>query len=298
MRARARRPPGEIVAAMGGDGLTGAVAGELRDGAGVLAVLPGGRGNDFARKLGIPADPVAACALLRGAERRIDLAAVGGRTYLGILSAGPGLRRQPARQREPRCRSAPRVYAYAALRALATWKPARWTVTVDGETREFDGYCVAVSNSGVYGSGMYLVPDAELDDGLLDVVLVEDVPKRRYLANLPKVFKGTHLDEPGPAPPARPQRLLPRPTGRSRPTRTATRSPSCPPPSTSSPARCACWRRDGAARRRAGGRPRRRRPRPRDRPRRRHVAARARCSRAWSRTRSSGSPAGCRAAAS
>ena len=49
---------------MGGDGLTGAVAGELRDGAGVLAVLPGGRGNDFARKLGIPADPVAACALL------------------------------------------------------------------------------------------------------------------------------------------------------------------------------------------------------------------------------------------
>ena len=103
-RASARaapRPPGEIVAAMGGDGLTGAVAGELRDGAGVLAVLPGGRGNDFARKLGIPADPVAACALLRGAERRIDLAAVDGRTYLGILSAGPGLRRQPAREREP-----------------------------------------------------------------------------------------------------------------------------------------------------------------------------------------------------
>src|SRR3954469_13556171 len=66
---------GEIVAAMGGDGLTGAVAGELRDGAGVLAVLPGGRGNDFARKLGIPADPVAACDLLEtGAERRVDLA--------------------------------------------------------------------------------------------------------------------------------------------------------------------------------------------------------------------------------
>src|SRR5215207_8278346 len=65
-----------------------AVAGELRDGAAALAVLPGGRGNDFARKLGIPADPVAACALLRGQERRIDLAAVNGRTYLGILSAG------------------------------------------------------------------------------------------------------------------------------------------------------------------------------------------------------------------
>jgi diacylglycerol kinase family enzyme len=44
---------------------------------------------------------------------------------------------------------------------------------------------------------MYLVPDARLDDGLLDVVLVEGVPKHRYLANLPKVFKGTHLQEPG-----------------------------------------------------------------------------------------------------
>ena len=56
---------------------------------------------------------------------------------------------------------------------------------------------MAVSNSGVYGSGMYLVPDADLEDGLLDVVIVSDVSKRRWLANLPKVFKGTHLDEPG-----------------------------------------------------------------------------------------------------
>ena len=194
--ARAAAAAGEIAAAMGGDGLTGAVAGELRDGAGVLAVLPGGRGNDFARKLGIPADPVAACALLGNAEKRIDLAAVGDRTYLGILSAG--LDSDANRlANENTLPLGTAVYAYAALRALAAWKPARWTVTVDGETREFDGYTVAVSNSGVYGSGMYLVPDADLEDGLLDVVIVSDVSKRRWLANLPKVFKGTHLDEPG-----------------------------------------------------------------------------------------------------
>src|SRR5436309_13956664 len=87
--ARAARDAGEVAAAMGGDGLTGAVAGELRDGAGVLAVLPGGRGNDFARKLGMPHDPVAACELLvDGAERQIDLALADGAVYLGILSAG------------------------------------------------------------------------------------------------------------------------------------------------------------------------------------------------------------------
>src|SRR3954451_23208700 len=87
--ARGARDAGEIVAAMGGDGITGAVAGELRDGAGLLAILPGGRGNDFARKLGIPHDPVAACELLdSGRERRVDIADAGSTSFLGILSAG------------------------------------------------------------------------------------------------------------------------------------------------------------------------------------------------------------------
>src|SRR5215470_2790398 len=82
--ARGARDAGELVAAMGGDGITGAVAGELRDGAGLLAILPGGRGNDFARKLGIPRDPVQACELLEsGIERRVDLADAAGIAFLG-----------------------------------------------------------------------------------------------------------------------------------------------------------------------------------------------------------------------
>ena len=57
---------------------------------------------------------------------------------------------------------------------------------------------MAVANSGVFGGGMYLVPDAALDDGLLDVVLIgEHRPSAASCANLPKVFKGTHVDEPG-----------------------------------------------------------------------------------------------------
>ena len=68
--ARAACDNGEICAAMGGDGIVGAVAGELRDGAGLLAVVPGGRGNDFARKLGIPFDPVEAVALLETGEEK------------------------------------------------------------------------------------------------------------------------------------------------------------------------------------------------------------------------------------
>jgi YegS/Rv2252/BmrU family lipid kinase len=194
--ARGARDAGEIAAAMGGDGLTGAVAGELRDGAGLLAVLPGGRGNDFARKLGIPSDPVAACELIAaGRERRIDLAEVDGRTYLGIASAGLDSDVQVIAN-STRLRLGPPVYLYGTLRALASWKPARWDVAVDGTPLTFTGYSVAVANTGVFGGGMYLAPDARVDDGVLDVVLLEQTSRTRYLRCLPKVFKGTHVHEP------------------------------------------------------------------------------------------------------
>jgi len=195
--ARATLAQGEVAAAMGGDGLISAVAGELRHTDGVLAVLPGGRGNDFARKLGLGGDPVAACDVLaEGREQRIDVADIDGRAYLGIASSGldsdAGDLANATRLKLGRL-----VYVYATLRAVRAWRPARWEVVIDGEARLFTGYSVAVANSGVFGGGMHLAPEAKLDDGLLDVVMIGDVPKRSYLAALPKVFTGTHVREPG-----------------------------------------------------------------------------------------------------
>jgi YegS/Rv2252/BmrU family lipid kinase len=194
---RATVAAGEVAAAMGGDGLISAVAGELRHTEGVLAVLPGGRGNDFARKLGLGGDPVAACGVLAaGCEQRIDVADIDGRAYLGIASSGldsdAGDLANATRLRLGRL-----VYVYATLRAVAAWRPARWEVVIDGRPRSFTGYSVAVANSGVFGGGMYLAPEAKLDDGLLDVVMIGDRPKRAYLAALPKVFTGAHVREPG-----------------------------------------------------------------------------------------------------
>src|SRR4051794_41962491 len=89
--AREAREKQEIVAAMGGDGITGAIAGELRDSEGVLAVLPGGRGNDFARKLGIPFDPAEAVKLLlEGEERRGGPPGAPRRGLPGAPSGGGG----------------------------------------------------------------------------------------------------------------------------------------------------------------------------------------------------------------
>jgi YegS/Rv2252/BmrU family lipid kinase len=194
--AREARDAGDLVAAMGGDGLTGAVAGELRDGRAALAVLPGGRGNDFARKLGIPSDPVAASALIvDGHERRIDLADAGGVGFLGILSAGIDSDVSEI-SNTSRLPLGTYIYIYGALRGLWAWREASWQVTVDGETTAFDGYSVAVCNSGVFGGGMYLAPDASMEDGLLDVVMIGRQSKLAYLRGLPRVFKGTHVRDP------------------------------------------------------------------------------------------------------
>jgi YegS/Rv2252/BmrU family lipid kinase len=195
--AREALAAGELAAAMGGDGLAGAVAGEFTGADGVMSLLPGGRGNDLARKLGIGHDPVAAVGLLAaGKERRIDVARAGGRVFVGILSAGFDSRVNEIAN-ATRLPLGTQVYAYGALRALWSWRPARWDVRIDGTEHAFTGYAVAVANSGVFGGGMWLVPDARLDDGLLDVAFTRDRPKLDYLRGLRQVFDGSHVDAPG-----------------------------------------------------------------------------------------------------
>jgi YegS/Rv2252/BmrU family lipid kinase len=187
---------GEVAAAMGGDGLTGAVAGALRETDGILAVLPGGRGNDFGRKLGIGPDPIAACDVVAGGVvRSVDVADVAGATYVGIASAGLDSDVQDIAN-TTRLPLGALVYSYGTLQALRHWEPAEWEVTLDGERSTFVGYSVAVANSGIFGGGMRLVPDASLSDGVLDVVLCGLTTRRRYLRNLTKVFSGEHLGEP------------------------------------------------------------------------------------------------------
>jgi YegS/Rv2252/BmrU family lipid kinase len=187
----------ELAVAFGGDGLVGAVAGALKHSRGALGVLPGGRGNDFARMLGIPLDPSAACEVLAsGVVRKLDLGAIGTSTFIGIASCGFDSDANRIAN-ETKLVRGNLVYAYGALRALLGWKAASFELRLDGgEIRLLTGYTVAAANSKAYGGGMLLAPGASLEDGLLDVVLVADVPRRRFLRLLPTVFKGEHLLQP------------------------------------------------------------------------------------------------------
>src|SRR3954454_12462459 len=194
--ARRAAEGGEVVVVMSGDGLIGQIGGVLA-GTGVpLGVIPGGRGNDFARVLGIPIEiPGAVDLIARGATRQVDVGEVNGRRFLGIASCGFDSDANRIAN-EARFIKGNLVYVYAALRALAAWKPARFEVTLDAERDGFTGWAVAAANSKAYGGGMFLAPDAELDDGELDVVCTAQTSKLHCLINLPKVFKGTHVDNP------------------------------------------------------------------------------------------------------
>lgn len=171
---------GETVVAVGGDGTVSRMAGAVAAAGGVLGIVPAGRGNGFARMLGIPGDPARATAvLLRGGQRVVDMIGaragdgpeqvVAGSVYLGIPAEGA---RIAAAGRLP-----PDGLAYqaAGLRALLAGQPARFTVgtgAVGQPGHSFGGFCVVVANSAYLAGGMPAAPDADVADGLLDVITV------------------------------------------------------------------------------------------------------------------------------
>jgi diacylglycerol kinase (ATP) len=195
---------GEVLVAAGGDGMLASVAGAVVEGDGVLGIVPSGRGNDFARMLGLGPEPErVARALLAAEPSRVDVVRVGDRVVLGSLYAGVDSLASEIVDRARRLPAAVQ-YPYAAVRALLTYQPAEVTVTVDGVEHRQRAYSVVVANSGYYGKGMHIAPAADLRDGLLDVVVLPagSGPGARLrsplgmVRRLPRVYDGTHVDLP------------------------------------------------------------------------------------------------------
>jgi diacylglycerol kinase (ATP) len=211
---------GEVVVAVGGDGMAGALAGAAAAAGASYGLIPAGRGNDFAGVLGIPDDPAAAARILISCQpRQVDLigvstpdhgeVAVAGSVYAGL----PALAGQVANA--TKLLRGPVVYPAAALRVLAGWQPVTFTVSVTGHqdpvptapaavpTRgddppeppiyEFAGYAVVVANSAFFGAGMQVAPQALIDDGILDVVLMRHAAKLTFVRALLKIKDGSHV---------------------------------------------------------------------------------------------------------
>jgi diacylglycerol kinase (ATP) len=198
--AAAAAAAGSVAAAVGGDGLAGALAGAVAAEGGVLGLIPAGRGNDLARVLGIPAAPQAAAALLaRGAPRTVDLISVSVPGQPELLVAGSVYAGLPSVAGEianaTRWLAGPAVYPVAALRALAAWRPVTFGLDQPA-AREFPGYAVVIANIAYFGAGMMVAPGAAMDDGALDLVSMRHGGRLAFLRVLLKIRDGSHLGLP------------------------------------------------------------------------------------------------------
>lgn len=193
--AAAAEPDGPLLVALGGDGLVARVAeGAVSSGA-LVAPLPGGRGCDFMRAVGGSRDlREAATRLPFATERRVDVGYAGETPFLGVATVGYDSRANDHANEAPAWLPGGLVYAYGGARALAETRPTSITLMIDDAERTFDGWSVAIGNSGRYGAGMKVNPDALLDDGELDITTVEGLPRWKYPVLLPRYFKGTHID--------------------------------------------------------------------------------------------------------
>jgi YegS/Rv2252/BmrU family lipid kinase len=199
--ARGASESGHVVLGVGGDGMVGSVIGALAGTNTVCGVVPAGRGNDFARALGLPTEPEdLAELLLHGEPRRVD--AIGldsavhrGTVVLGSLYAGvDAVANQHANNSRLLRGSA--SYYVGGLRAILNWKPAEYRITVDGTPYERRGYTVVAANSGFYGFGLRIAPDARVDDGILDVVVIQDVSRLAFFKVMDELKDGSHIKRP------------------------------------------------------------------------------------------------------
>ncbi|HEX4221587.1 MAG TPA: YegS/Rv2252/BmrU family lipid kinase [Pseudonocardiaceae bacterium] len=191
----------DVLVVLGGDGLAHTAVQACAGSPTALAVIPAGTGNDLARALATPADPLAATlltadALRVGHTRRIDLGRVaGGSWFATVLCAGfdSAVSERVNALRWP---PGPRRYDLAIVTELTKLKAKPLVVETDDTTLRLDATMVSVGNSRFYGGGIPICPDAELDDGLFDVTVVGATHRRDLLRILPRLRTGRHIEHP------------------------------------------------------------------------------------------------------
>jgi diacylglycerol kinase (ATP) len=162
-----------------------------------FGVAPAGTGNDFARALGIPLrDPVAAADIVvTGAERRIDVGRTGNQWFGGVVAAGFDARVNDRANRMSWPRGRMR-YNLAILVELGVFRAVPYALDLDGEVWETSAMLVTVGNIPSYGGGMKVTPNAVVDDGLFDVMVLKPVSKARFLRIFPRAYTGSHVQLP------------------------------------------------------------------------------------------------------
>lgn len=180
---------------IGGDGMVHAAINNIKDNA--IGLIPAGTGNDFARALGLPLDdPIRNIKNINAASAEyIDLGKVGQEYFAAICSTGFDsiVNERANKLKWPRGKM---KYNIAMLLELPRFKPRSYEIVIDGKRLQTQAMLIAIANGLSYGGGMKVCPAADLQDGLLDVMILAPVPKLEFIQIFPSVFKGLHITHP------------------------------------------------------------------------------------------------------
>lgn len=187
-----------LVMAWGGDGTINEVASALAFGEVPLGIVPAGSGNGLARQLGVP--PNAADAIrhaIATEPRRIDVGEMDDRLFVNLAGIGFDAHVAWVFNEKGGGRRGLTNYAAATARAMMTYRPAHYSITTAAGCVRVRAILVTLANSSEFGNGACIAPGACVDDGLLDLVVMEERSRLQTLWNLPRLFNGTVDCAPG-----------------------------------------------------------------------------------------------------
>lgn len=200
LAAEAVRSGATRIVSIGGDGTLH----EVVNGIGIrpdvaLGIIPAGSGNDFVRSLGLaPGDWQSACRLIAdGCTAPIDLGQVNGRYYANVSGVGfDAAVANCANEWGKLHFRGTLAYVAALLRTLKEFAPTDVTIELDDRTVQGSSWLVAVANAQFFGGGMWIAPEASMQDGMFDICILGELSKAGFLRAFPSVFSGKHLQHP------------------------------------------------------------------------------------------------------
>ncbi len=186
----------KLVIACGGDGTINEVANALHGSQTSLGIIPAGRGNDFAKALGIPRQIEQACQILRhGTPRTINTISLGNRIFCSV--AGLGISAQVNRLVNQGTKgTGPLPYLAPIWRVVKNYNFPKIKLEFDNGDYEGRVSLLAVANTPYYGGGMKIAPTADPNQERLDIYVIEKISKAKLLINLPQLFRGGHVNKP------------------------------------------------------------------------------------------------------
>jgi len=195
LRESVNKYPQAKIIVIGGDGMLHAAINNVQGNP--IGLIPAGTGNDFARALGLSLeDPIENIRRVLSADvEEVDLGKIGDEYFAAICSTGfdSVVNERANKLKWP---TGKMKYNIAMLLELPRFKPRSYEIVIDGKKMQTQAMLIAIANGLSYGGGMKVCPAADIQDGLLDIMILAPVPKLEFIRIFPSVFKGLHVTHP------------------------------------------------------------------------------------------------------